>query len=35
MNLKRLAGLDILSEKYAYAHDAEFGYMAESRVADD
>ena len=35
MNLKRLAGLDILSEKYAYAHDAEFGYIAESRVADD
>jgi len=35
MNLKRLAGLDILSEKYAYGHDAEFGYMAESRVADD
>ena len=34
MNLKRLAGLDILSEKYAYGHDAEFGYMAESRVAD-
>ena len=35
MNLKRLAGLDILSEKYAYGHDAEFGYVAESRVADD
>ena len=34
MNLKRLAGLDILSEKYAYGHDAEFGYVAESRVAD-
>ena len=34
MNLKRLAGLDILAEKYAYGHDAEFGYMSESRVAD-
>jgi assimilatory nitrate reductase catalytic subunit len=34
MNLKRLAGLDILSEKYAYGYDAEFGYVAESRVAD-
>ena len=34
MNLKRLAGLDTLSEKYAYGHDPEFGYMAESRVAD-
>ncbi len=34
MNLKRLAGLDILSEKYAYGHDAQYGYVAESRVAD-
>ena len=34
MNLKRLAGLDILSEKYAYAHDPQAGYVAASRVAD-
>ena len=34
MNLKRLAGLDTLAEKYAYGQDAEFGYMSESRVAD-
>lgn len=34
MNLKRLAGLDILSEKYAYAYDPEAGYVAASRVAD-
>ena len=34
MNLKRLAGLDILSEKYAYAYDPQAGYVAASRVAD-
>lgn len=34
MNLKRLAGLDILSEEYAYADDARFGYVAASRAAD-
>ena len=34
MNLKRLAGLDILSEKYSYGYDPEFGYTAGSRVAD-
>ena len=34
MNLKRLAGLDILSEQYAYTHDPEFGYVSASRAAD-
>jgi len=34
MNLKRLAGLDILSEKYAYAHDSQAGYVVASRVAE-
>jgi assimilatory nitrate reductase catalytic subunit len=34
MNLKRLAGLDILSEQYAYAQDPEFGYVSASRAAD-
>jgi len=34
MNLKRLAGLDILSEKYAYEYDPQAGYVAASRAAD-
>ena len=34
MNLKRFAGLDILSEQYAYARDPLFGYVAASRTAD-
>ena len=34
MNLKRLAGLDILSERYAYAHDPAHGWVSSSRVAD-
>ena len=34
MNLKRLVGLDTLSDRYAYAEDPEFGYVAASRVAD-
>jgi len=32
--LKRFAGIDIRSEKYAYAKDPRFGHIAESRVAD-
>jgi assimilatory nitrate reductase catalytic subunit len=34
MNLKRLAGLDTLADRYAYADDPEFGYVSASRVAD-
>ena len=34
MNFKRLAGLDILSEQYAYAHDPAHGWVSSSRVAD-
>jgi assimilatory nitrate reductase catalytic subunit len=34
MNLKRLAGLDTLAERYAYADDPEFGHITASRVAD-
>ncbi|HWB83908.1 MAG TPA: molybdopterin-dependent oxidoreductase [Bryobacteraceae bacterium] len=34
MNLKRTLGLDILSEKYAYAYDPRFGYVSASKVAD-
>lgn len=34
MNLKRLAGLDTLADRYAYADDPEFGYVTASRVAD-
>src|SRR5262249_2815271 len=33
-DLKRIAGLDILESEYAYGQDPEFGYTAESRVAD-
>lgn len=31
---KRLLGLDILSEKYAYAHDGENGYMAAEKIPE-
>ncbi|HTA46867.1 MAG TPA: nitrate reductase [Bryobacteraceae bacterium] len=34
MNLKRLAGLDILSDQYAYTRDARYGYVAASKAAD-
>jgi assimilatory nitrate reductase catalytic subunit len=34
MNLRRLLGLDILSEKYSYASDPTFGYMAAEKVPD-
>jgi len=34
MNLRRLAGLDILSEQYSYGHDPKFGYVASSKIAD-
>jgi len=34
MTLRRLAGLDILSEKYSYAYDPEQGYTAASRMAE-
>ena len=32
--VKRLLGIDIASEKYAYSHDPLFGHISESRVAD-
>ena len=31
---KRLLGIDIARERYAYAVDSRFGYISESRVAD-
>ena len=34
MNLKRLAGLNILSERYTYEHDPAFGWVASSRAAE-
>ncbi|HEV7220159.1 MAG: molybdopterin oxidoreductase family protein [Terriglobales bacterium] len=34
MNLKRQLGLDILSEKYSYATDPEFGYTSAQRIPD-
>jgi anaerobic selenocysteine-containing dehydrogenase len=34
VNLKRLAGLDILSEQYAYGHDPAHGWVSSSRIAD-
>lgn len=35
MNIRRLVGLDILSEQYSYSQDPEFGYTAKSKVADN
>jgi anaerobic selenocysteine-containing dehydrogenase len=32
--VKRLLGIDIAREKYAYAEDPRFGHISESRVAD-
>jgi assimilatory nitrate reductase catalytic subunit len=34
MNWKRIAGLDNLSEEYAYGHDPKHGYVSASRIAD-
>ncbi|MBZ5666274.1 MAG: molybdopterin-dependent oxidoreductase [Acidobacteriia bacterium] len=34
MNLKRQLGLDILSEKYAYATDPDFGYVSAQKIPD-
>src|SRR5688572_4263190 len=34
MNLKRLIGLDILSERYAYADAPEIGYTSTQRIPD-
>ncbi len=34
MNLKRQLGLDILSEKYSYANDPEFGYTSAQKIPD-
>ena len=34
MNVKRLVGLDILSERYTYEHDPAHGWVASSRVAE-
>jgi anaerobic selenocysteine-containing dehydrogenase len=32
--IKRMLGIDIAKEKYAYSEDPRFGYISESRVAD-
>ena len=32
MNFKRLVGLDILSDQYAYARDEETGYTSVKRI---
>jgi assimilatory nitrate reductase catalytic subunit len=34
VNIQRLLGLDILSERYAYERDPRFGWVASSRVAE-
>jgi len=34
VNVKRLVGLDILSERYTYEHDPAHGWVASSRVAE-
>jgi assimilatory nitrate reductase catalytic subunit len=34
VNVKRMLGLDILSDRYAYEHDPAHGWVASSRVAD-
>src|SRR6267154_777629 len=34
MNWKRSLGLDILADKYSYVSDANFGYMAAEKAAD-
>lgn len=34
MNLRRLAGLDIQAEKYAYGSDPRFGYTAAEKIPD-
>ncbi|MGH9785726.1 MAG: nitrate reductase, partial [Terriglobia bacterium] len=34
MKLSLALGLDILSEKYAYGHDPEFGYVASEKIPD-
>lgn len=35
MNVSRLLGLDILSEKYSYVSDPELGYVATEKSADE
>ena len=34
MNIKRLLGIDNLSEKYSYGEDPEFGYMASGKIPE-
>ena len=34
MNVRKLLGLDIAAERYAYAHDPETGYVSAQRVAE-
>ena len=34
MNLKRQIGLDILSEKYSYASDPEYGHVSSQKIPD-
>jgi anaerobic selenocysteine-containing dehydrogenase len=34
VNVKRIVGLDILSERYSYEHDPAHGWVSSARVAD-
>ena len=34
MNLSRKLGLDILSEKYAYGEDPQYGHTSEQKIPD-
>jgi anaerobic selenocysteine-containing dehydrogenase len=34
VNIKRLLGIDNLSEKYSYGEDPEFGYMASGKIPE-
>jgi len=34
MNTRRLLGIDIMAEKYAYGYDPEFGYTSEGKIPD-
>lgn len=34
MNIKRILGIDNLSDKYRYAYDPKFGYTSETRIPD-
>ena len=34
MNTRRLLGIDIMAEKYAYGYDPEFGYTAANKIPE-